>query len=168
MLIYLMLLALLSCKYTNDTQFGKQYNAIRMEYGSPVIHDYMRLRIADTDFENWRAPQTMHDTISIGFHAGKGFYIHHDSILQEDDIFRKRINDSTFVFIAILTHGNLKKHQFTNIYYDTVDERSLKLTAKEYLNNNSDYKNYYNSERQNLTIEEADSILTEWGTGRCL
>jgi hypothetical protein len=91
----------------------------------------MTLENADEDFELWRTAQEIHDTIRPGFHAGKGFYIHKDSVLQEDDIFRKRINDSTFVFVAILTFGNLKDSKFTSIYYDSVDERELRLTATQ-------------------------------------
>ncbi len=150
-----------------DTKFGIQYNATRIEYGSPIIHDYLELQSSDNTFEHWHIPDEIHDTIRSGFHAGKGFYIHQDSILQEDDIFRKRINDSTFIFIGILTYGNLKKHKFSSIYYDTVDARSIISTAFEHLDNNPDYMNYYRKhESLDLTIQQADSILNEWGTSR--
>jgi len=159
----LIFFGVLSCE-TSDTKFGKQYNGIRLKYGSPILHDYLELERADEDFELWRIPSEIHDTIRMGFHAGKGFYIHNDSVLQEDDIFRKRINDSTFAFIAILTYGNLEKNEFTSIYYDSVDERQLKLKASEYLY--LDRREYRHYKHKELTIDEADSILTVWGTNR--
>lgn len=160
-IIFLTFLGLLSCE-TSETRFGKQYNRIRVKYGSPILHDYLVLKSADEGFEHWRIPDEIHDTITTGFHAGKGFYIHNDSILQEDDIFRRRIDDSTFAFVAILTYGNLKNNEFSSIYYGSVDERELKLKASEYLN----YKNHRQFARRELTIDEADSILAAWGTSR--
>lgn len=154
--------AVLGCN-TRDTKFGKQYNAVRETYGSPIIHDYMDLTTTDEDFERWQIPLQVHDTIRTGFHAGKGFYIHQDSILQEDDIFRKRIDDSTFAFVAILTYGKANKHNFTSIYYDSVDARKLKLKAIEWLNAANNQRNFTPKE---LTIKEADSILNAWGTSR--
>lgn len=159
--IFLTFLELFGCE-SRDTRFGKQYNSTRAKYGSPILHDYMALESSDDEFELWRAPIEIHDTIKTGFHAGKGFYINPDSTLQEDDIFRKRINDSTFAFVAILTYGNVRKNKFTSIYYDSVDERQLKLSASEYLNDNK-YREYT---RKDLTINEADSILAVWGTSR--
>ncbi|SHG39701.1 hypothetical protein SAMN04488109_0045 [Chryseolinea serpens] len=146
-----------------ETKFGKQYNSVRLKYGSPIIHDYMKLEISDEDFENWRIPRAIHDTISTGFHAGKGFYINKDSTLQEDDIFRKRIDDTTFAFVAILTFGKVSKNQFTSIYYDSVDEKELTLKATEYLNSDTRHREFH---KKDLTIEEADSILSSWGTSR--
>jgi hypothetical protein len=122
----------------------------------------MTLKNAEEDFELWRTPQEIHDTITTGFHAGKGFYIHKDSVLQEDDIFRKRINDSTFAFVAILTFGNLKESKFNSIYYDSVDERELKLRPTQL----DDFEKYKTYPEVYLTIIEADSILRSWGTSR--
>lgn len=147
-----------------DTKFGKQYNKVRLEYGSPIIHDYLVLEYTEESYECWGIPKEIHDTIRMGFHEGKCFYINPDSILQEDDIFRKRINDTTFAFIGILTFGNSKEHEFSSIYYDTVDARYLKLSGFEYLERGKDYPHYNN--KRKLTIEEADSILNSWGTSR--
>ncbi len=131
-------------------------------YGSPILHDYLKLKDADEEFEHWQIPLEIQDTITTGFHAGKGFYIHRDSVLQEDDIFRKRIDDSTFAFVAILTYGNLKKNEFTSIYYDSVDARDLKPKVSEYVN----YKYARQFAARKITIDQADSILAAWGTGR--
>jgi len=160
-IILVIFFGLLSCE-SKDTIFGKQYNPIRTKYGSPILHDYMKLQSSDDEFELWRAPIEIHDTIKTGFHAGKGFYIFPDSVLQEDDIFRKRIDDSTYAFVAILTYGNLKKNEFRSIYYDSVDVRELKLQASEYMN----YKGTRQFTTRKLTIDEADSILAVWGTSR--
>jgi hypothetical protein len=122
----------------------------------------MELQSSDDEFELWRIPMEIQDTIKTGFHSGKGFYIHPDSTLQEDDIFRKRINDSTFAFVAILTYGNLRKNEIRSIYYDSVDERQLRLRASEYLNNDR-YQKY---RTKDLTIDQMDSILSVWGTSR--
>lgn len=153
----------LVCCDSKDTRFGKQYNGIRVKYGSPILHDYMQLEYADDGAEFWRTPMDIHDTIKTGFHAGKGFYIHKDSILQEDDIFRRRIDDSTFAYIGILTYGNLNNHRFTSIYYDSIDSRELTLGAMEVLKTNNTYRSFRSIE---LTINEADSILSLWGTSR--
>ncbi|MEL7002408.1 MAG: hypothetical protein AAFN93_06705, partial [Bacteroidota bacterium] len=147
-------------------KFGRQYNEIRIEYGSPIIHDYLELESTSDDYECWGISRKIHDTIRIGFHEGKCFHIAKDSTLYEDDIFRKRINDSTYVFIGILTYGNRRDHKYEAIYYDTADARSLNVPAAKYLNNNNDYMKYYESGKMDLTIEQADSILAEWGTSR--
>lgn len=163
-LIFVMLFVVISCNTREqDTKFGKQYNATRLKYGSPIIHDYMELKTADEGFELWRTPPEIHDTIASGFHAGKGFYINDDSVLQEDDIFRKRIDDSTFAFIGILTYGNLTKNQFTAISLSSVDARELELKAMEYLYSKNKYRDF---PRRDLTIKQADSILHAWGTSR--
>ena len=163
-IVFAILFAALSCNTAvPDTKYGKQYNTIRLKYGSPVIHDYMELKTADEGFELWRIPPEIHDTITSGFHAGKGFSIYEDSILHEDDIFRKRIDDSTFAFIGILTRGNLIRNQFTSIYLGSVDARELKLNAMEYLNSENKYRDF---PRKELTIKQADSILHAWGTSR--
>lgn len=123
----------------------------------------MKLEASVEDFETWGIPRGIHDTISTGFHAGKGFHIHKDSTLQEDDIFRKRIDDTTFAFIAILTFGKLSKNQFTSIYYDSVDAKALTLKAYKYLNGDIRRRQFH---KKDLTIHEADSILSSWGTSR--
>ena len=156
-------LLLVSCNTGRDTKFGKQYNTIRQQYGSPVIHNYMKLKSTSDSYENWITPLGIHDTITAGFHAGKGFYIHQDSVLQEDDIFRKRIDDSTFAYVAILTYGNLNKNRFSSIYYDSVDAGYLKLKAWEIFNPKNSHRTFTTKQ---LTIYQADSILQEWGTGR--
>lgn len=149
-----------------ETKFGKQYNSVRLKYGSPIIHDYLEFEYGDSDRECWGIPKAVHDTISIGFHEGKCFNIGDDSVLYEDDIFRKRINDSTFLFVAIITYGNPKSHYYKAIYYDTVDIRSLNISTSSYLSKDNRYKEYYDNDAQDLTIEQADSILTAWGTSR--
>ncbi len=159
--ILLALLELVACE-SRDTKFGKQYNKVRVKYGSPILHDYLKLESTDGKFELWEIPQEIHDTIRAGFHAGKGFYIIRDSILQEDDIFRKRIDDSTFSFVAIVTYGNPTKNEFTNIYHDSVDARQLKLSTSEY-GERTKYRQYTKKE---ITIEQADSILSSWGINR--
>lgn len=158
--ILLGLLGLVSCE-SRDTKFGKQYNIVRVKYGSPILHDYLELESTGR-FELWEIPEEIHDTIRTGFHAGKGFYIIGDSVLQEDDIFRKRIDDSTFAFLAIITYGNLAKSEFTDIYYDSVDARQLKLSASEY-GERTKYRQYTKTE---ITIDQADSILSSWGLSR--
>ena len=159
-LIFVVLISLLSCNtMAPDTKFGKQYNAIRLKYGSPIIHDYMELHMDGEGYESWRIPSQMHDTISKGFHAGKGFYIHEDSVLQEDDIFRRRISDTTFAFIGILTRGNIHENRFTSIYYDTACANSIGF-------DNGLPCTFEHGDINEISIEEADSILNSWGTSR--
>ena len=123
-----MILWLTNCKpKETDTAFGKNYNSERLKYGSPTIHDYMLLDISWDSVKNWETPLSIQDTISIGYHSGKGYYIHPDSVIQEDDIYRKRISDTTFAYIGILTFGNIKNHRFRSIYYDTTCANSINL-----------------------------------------
>jgi hypothetical protein len=158
-------MALSSCNpfAERDTQFGKRYNAVRLQYGSPVIHDYMVLGTHDNRFESWEIPGQIPDTITTGFHEGKGIHIHKDSVLQEDDIFRKRIDDTTFAYIGILTYGNPGKHEFSSIYLDSVDVRKVNSNVDDNLYPYTSYRTFTTTQ---LTIQQADSILNTWGTSR--
>lgn len=139
--------------------FGKDYNSIRIKYGSPIIHEYMQNVICEDSFQRWITPLPVQDTITIGYHAGKGMYVHPDSVLQEDDIFRKRINDSLYLFVGILTYGNIHKVEFKCIY-DTVCAKSIDL------NNYGKMCPSFNTKINDISIDVADSILKAWGTSR--
>ena len=145
----------------NVDQFGKNYNEVRRAYGSPIIHEYMELKMESGSFLFWTASLSLQDTITKGYHAEKGCHIHPDSVLQEDDIFRKRISDSTFAFIGILTMGNQHDHRFRSIYYDTVCAADIQLPAYGRPCHTS-----FKPNTAEITIEKADSILQSWGTSR--
>lgn len=121
----------------------------------------MELKTELDSFLYWETPLSIQDTITKGYHAGKGCYIHPDSVLQEDDIFRKRISDSTFAFIGILTMGNPYTHRFRSIYYDTVCATAIELHS-----NDKRCHTPFKSRVTEVTIETADSILRSWGTSR--
>ena len=109
----------------------------------------------------WTSPLSLQDTITKGYHAEKGCHIHPDSVLQEDDIFRKRISDSTFAFVGILTMGNSRDHRFRSIYYDTVCATDIQLPAY-----GRPCNTFFKPNTTEITIEKADSILQSWGTSR--
>lgn len=145
--------------HEKSTKFGKAYNQIRKTYGSPIIHEYMRLKSTSDDFEHWRTPESTNGKFDKGFHYGKGFYIHEDSVLQEDDVFRIRINDSTYQQINILTYGKPNSVEFNCILFK-VDSREVEQSPFEYLNADLKFPKY---DSQKISIDQADSILQLWG-----
>lgn len=167
--LYLIAVAIIVLIVTNCTSknkfdiFGKSYNKTRNEYGSPIIHDYMiEIRLPFDSIMSFETPIEIQNTIKKGYHAGKTFYIYKDSILQEDDIFRKRISDSTFAFIGILTYGNRQTHSYSSIYYDTTCAKDIGL--KDF--GKSCTCSFPKNELNKISITKADSILEAWGTSR--
>jgi hypothetical protein len=143
-------------------KFGKPFNNLRSKYGAPIIHDYLCFETATDKMETWGLSKEIQDTITAGFHEGKGVFLKTDGLLDEKDIFRKRINDSTFIMLGILTYVSKDmKVEFTNIWSDTVSARTIGLARTSQTN----FERVDNP-RQNLTIQEADSILQSWGTSR--
>ena len=144
------------------SKFGLAFNKTRLKYGAPVIHDYLCLESTSEKMESWSLSKEIQDTISIGFHDGKGVFLQTDGLLEEKDIFRKRINDSTFVMLGILTYVSKDmKVDFPDIWYDTISAGSIGLSKKT-----REGSERTNTPKYGLTITQADSVLRSWGTSR--
>lgn len=157
-LFIICMLILLGCQ-NESTKFGKDYNQFRKTYGSLIIHEYMRLTITEIDYEHWRTPESTIKTFNKGFHFGKAIYFYSDTILQEKDVFRNRINDITYKQVNILTNGSLRSVSF-NCKYFKVDSRKVHLPITEFIDSFKEYPEY---EDTDISIKQADSILLDWG-----
>lgn len=144
------------------SKFGQSFNKTRLKYGAPIIHDYLCYESATDKMESWGFSKEIQDTITVGFHEGKGIFLKSEGMLDEKDIFKKRINDSTFIILGILTYvSKYMKVYFPNIWYDTVSVSTIGSLRESQTNFER-----INSPRQNLTIQQADSILQSWGASR--
>lgn len=144
------------------SKFGHPFNKTRLKYGAPIIHDYLCFESGSPKMESWGLPKEIQDTITVGFHEGKGVFLTSEGILDEKDIFKKRLNDSTFIMLGILTYVSKDmKVDFPNIWYDTISTSTIGLSKKYHTNFES-----VHTQRQSLTIQQADSILQSWGTSR--
>lgn len=161
LMVCTIILFAVACRNNYAQRFDKAYNPVRKIYGSPVIHDYMELALDGDTSRKWSTPNAIQDTITKGFHADKVMYVYPDSVLSEDDWFRKRLSDSTFAFLEISTYGNPHTRKFTSILYDTVcaSELGLECHGKRCITG-------VNPFAKDLNIKQADSILASWGTSR--
>lgn len=128
-----------------------------MQYGAPIIHDYMCFDQGTMKMEGWDAPVEYQLSAVTGFHAGKGVFLQSEAELDEKDIYRHRIDDSTFEFLGILTEVRNGVVSFPNIWYDTIDVNTIKGEHTERVFTNT---------KTHLSIEQADSTLSKWGTSR--
>ena len=149
-----------NCPNNLQAKSGKSLNPTRLKFGVPVIHNYMCLESVTNKMESWGTPVDFQKNAKTGFHAGKGVFLISDAELDEKDIYRHRINDSTFEMLGILTEVRNGKASFPNIWYHTVDEHYLFAESK--ISNPTRLSN----EIQHLNINQADSILATWGTSR--
>jgi len=120
----------------------------------------MCLELVTDKMESWETPATFQKTAKTGFHAGKGIFLQSDPDLDEKDIYRHRLNDSTFETLGILTEVRNGKSSFPNIWYSTVSEEYLFAKSK------SEVSAETAKEMQQLSITQADSILSAWNTSR--
>lgn len=149
-----------TCSNNPQTKFGTALNPTRLKFGAPIIHKYMCFESITQEMENWETPIDFQKSCKKGFHAGKGIFLKSDADLDEKDIYRHRINDSTFEMLGILTEIRKGEVSFPNIWYFTVDVRYI------FPENISIVPSRISNEIKHLNIGQADSILSVWGTSR--
>jgi hypothetical protein len=146
-----------SCdKDGKNAKRGRALNEQRLKYGIPIIHDYLCFDRWTGKVEGWDAPISYQLSTQRGFHAGKGVFLTSDAEMDEKDIYRKRVNDSTFAMLGISTEVYNGVTSF-NVWYGLVDLNTI-------LNKQSNRQ--LEVYRKDLTIQQADSILGSWETSR--
>lgn len=164
----LLCLMLFSCSIdpkafcTGKSKYGREYNKIRLQVGAPIIHNYMCLETPNATFEeSWRMPKALQMKAKNGFHAGKTIFLQSEAQLDEKDIFRKRIDDTTFMMLGILTEVRNGKTEYPSIWFMTVDARDISLAEDNRAGR--EHKMGFTSK---FTIHQADSVLQSWATAR--
>lgn len=143
-----------------NSELGISFNSERLKYGAPIIHSYLCFQSTSEKMESWGLAYELEDTMKGGYHAGKGIFHSKGALLDEKDIYRKRIDDSTLIMLGILTYVSKDfKVEFPSIWYDTLNASSVGLSKPVIT------ERKFNA-RWDLSIEQADSILHSWGTSR--
>ena len=118
----------------------------------------MQLKTSSSDYAYWRTPTYEIESFKKGFHYGKSMHVHNDSIFQEEDVFRIKLNDSTYNQINISTYGKPGDVTFDCMIFK-VDSRSINRSAMECINSKEEFPEY---PIRKISIVEADSVLRTW------
>jgi hypothetical protein len=138
-------------------RFGRSHNNLRLKYDVPIVHDYLCFVASSKIEESWRAPIDFQLASPKGFHAGKTIFPDTGAELDEKDIFRHRIDDSTFNMLGFVTEVRDGAVTVRSIWYDTID---VKIVTHQELGRR------FSDTRKGLSLQQADSILASWGTSR--
>lgn len=126
-------------------QYGKDFNSTRDSLNIPLIEDNWVTREANEWRRSWRAPGRGIGTIQP-IHLSKTSIFQGDTLVIEEDRFHYETDDSIAFRVVY-------KYQFDN---GTWDCEFIRYRKEKYPPSNS----------WSLTLEQADSLLGEWGLSR--
>lgn len=143
-----------------DEKFGFTLNAERKTLGIPIIEsNWYTKQVSVKRRGNWTYSETWTRQIwsdytekETPFHKEKELHKSIDGVINETDRFQNKLNDSVTLTLEIYFSRYSKKRN-ENPWTGTL----IKVTDSE-----TDYR----QENRDLTIEQADSVLTKWGLKR--
>lgn len=146
-----------------EFEFGPIYNDTRQKFGSPLIK-------SDMDAKRCCGEWTVYEILGVPsnnnpYHSSKTIRtIHNGKLTGEKDIYRKSIDDTTLLQVNLLSQWKWEEQKivFTGSM-GKIDKRTLNLSAKDFLVENSKYPDY---EWTDLDLAAFDSVLQSWGLSR--
>lgn len=156
---------LLSCSFQNvdDFEFGTKYNAVRKKMGSPLIKHNM---IPQNCCGAWTMYQIDKALVKDkAYHSSKTIrLIVNGKLTEEEDIYRKDVDDTTILQLNILTSWRWEAGKL-NMRGNTgkIDKRTIGIKASGFTSEFSKFPNY---EFKDLNQLQIDSVLIQWGLSR--
>jgi hypothetical protein len=154
---------LFSCNRKDNCEFGIKYNAVRKDFRAILIDSSM---VAESCSEKWTRyvwPEIPSDTIP--FHASKTVWQTQDNkVIQEQDIYRKFINDTALQELQVYTVYDWSSIKLTfSGHIGITDKRSVYLKIKNKIHEQLKYPDY---PAVSLKEDQIDSVLNKWGMSR--
>jgi hypothetical protein len=145
---------------SSDEQFGQKLNDERKKLGIPLIDaNWYTKQVSNKRIGNWTYSESWTKQIwsdyadkEEPFHKEKELSKSIDGEINETDWFENKLNDSISLTLELYFSRYSKKRN-ENPWKGTL----IKITESE---------NDYEQESKNLTIEQADSVLNNWGLKR--
>jgi len=136
-------------------KYGKEYNEERQKVGLPIIPDNWELDSVLQGSSMWVNPERIEKLNNhISVHWSKGLDYRTGTLIAESDIYYGREDYTT-------VDGTFREKLIITYYYqidDYSDEKSVGWSAE--------ILNKANKGRKELSLEEAERILEEWGIER--
>jgi hypothetical protein len=145
---------------SSNEKFGRMLNGEREELGIPIIEDnWYTKQVSAKRSGNWTYNESWTRQIwsdytekEIPFHKEKELNKSIDGEINETDRFQNKISDSVTLTLEMSFSKFRKKR----------NEYPWIVTLIKVTDNNSGYK----QDNKDLTIEQADSVLANWGLKR--
>ena len=139
-------------------KYGKEFNEERMKIGIPIIPDNWELNSVLQDSARWVNPERIEKhNERIPVHHSKGLNYRTGILLSETDIYYGKEDYKTI-------DGTFRENLSISYFYQVDDYSYVKRTGWWIILNNQQTEDA--SMDTEITIEEAEKILEEWGIER--